>query len=306
MYKPKRWITVLLAFLAMPIAMLYLGRIGWFAIYLLVSLGLGILFSPTSIEIQLLYWSICVIHALHLLKNHPNNTTRPWYSRWHGLLGVSLTLVIVPLTLRVFAYETFRFPAESMLPTVSAGSLLIVRKWGYGHYGSFGIEIFRSPITAAVNRGDLLSFEYPPDRSQTYVKRLIGMPGDQIEYVNKRLTINGTQLPTREIESPPPNRTPNAKIYVEAIGSVRHLVLIDSKSPAILSELENSPLKAHCVFGDSQLICKVPKDHYFVMGDNRDNSNDSRYWGFVPADHVIGKVVYIWPRPPALPNTAAR
>lgn len=309
MYQPKRWIAVLLALFAMPIAMLYLARVGWFVTYLVVSFGVGILIlssAQAAIEIQLLYWVGCVAHVLYLLKAHPDSMRRPTYSRWYALVCIWLTLLLVPLSVRVFAFEPFRFPASSMLPTVSIGSLLIVQKWGYGNYNAFGFELFRRPITAPLERGELISFEYPPHRSQTYVKRLIGLPGDQIEYVNKRLTINGTQLRVQEIAGSPPPQMPNAKRYVEHIGSVPHLMLLDSEQPALLPPSEDSPLHEQCVYGTDRFSCKVPPGHYFVLGDNRDNSNDSRYWGFVPADHIIGKVLYLWPRPPAVPDAQAQ
>lgn len=309
MYKPKPWIAVLLALLATPIAMLYLARLGWFVAYLFVSFGAGILillFPQSALAIQLTYWLIGVCHVLHLQKRHPGDRIRPIYSRWYSLVSIWLLMIVLPLSIRVFAVEPFHFPASSMLPTISTGALVIVKKSGFGNYSAYGIEFSRKPITEPLKRGDLISFEYPPDRSQTYVKRLIGLPGDYVEYVNKRLTINGAQLPLAEVDGPAlPHMPMSARSYIESIGSLRHWVIIDSESQNYPHAVDFPGLE-ECTYHDQSISCKVPSGRYFVLGDNRDLSSDSRYWGFVPADHIIGKVIYLWPHAPVVPSVSER
>lgn len=174
------------------------------------------------------------------------------------MLGIVGFYVLLCLVLRAFFFEPYKAPSTSMAPSVPSGSAVVVQKWGYGHYATYGIALARRGICAPLERGDVIVFDYPKDPSETWIKRLVGLPGDKVSYRAKRLVVNGVPASQRALP-------------LEA----------------------DFPGKQACVFDGPWLECTVPAGHYFVLGDNRDNSLDSRMFGFVPASHIVGKVVLI-------------
>jgi signal peptidase I len=140
-------------------------------------------------------------------------------------------------------------------------------------------------------------FRYPKDPSLDYIKRVIGLPGDEVQYSNKHLTINGkpadyTPLPDYQDEE----RLSYSKHFTEKLpGGVEHGILNDADRPAFVAGADpDFPFRENCTYNQQGVTCKVPAGHYFVMGDNRDNSLDSRYWGFVPDENIVGKAFVIW------------
>ena len=148
-------------------------------------------------------------------------------------------------------------------------------------------------------------FRYPPKPSLDYIKRVIGIPGDEIAYINKRLTINGqavakTSVPeffdadnmrySKQFEEPLPiGSTPSDMQNLRV-----HRLLNEDRAPAFVSGIDDFAYKENCTYNVEGFICKVPVGHYFLMGDNRDNSLDSRYWGFVPDQNIVGKAFFVW------------
>lgn len=180
-------------------------------------------------------------------------------------------VLAVVLVLRSFLVEPFQIPSGSMLPTLEVGDFILVNKFAYG---------LRLPVVGSKivdiddpDRGDVMVFRYPEDRKTNYIKRVIGLPGDQIRYRDKQLFINDEKVESRFVARLPPN-----EYRREDLGSVEHDIYLTKGRPGTGGEGE----------------WKVPPGHYFVMGDNRDNSNDSRYWGTVPDDLVVGKAFAIW------------
>src|SRR2546430_16880393 len=112
---------------------------------------------------------------------------RPWHSRWYGRVGIGGAFAALAFAARAFLYEPFRFPSESMAPSIEPRAHLIVRKWGYGNYGTYGIHLMRTGMSSEVRRGDIIVFEYPEDTALSFAKRVIGLPRDRISYHNKRL-----------------------------------------------------------------------------------------------------------------------
>ena len=149
-------------------------------------------------------------------------------------------------------------------------------------------------MSAAMRRGDIVVFEYPADPSLSYVKRVVGLPGDRISYYNKRLKVNDEEIQVRRIGDyvRKDRATPSVK-YLERLGEHEYTILIEPEAPAVVPPARAFPLNEQCAQTAEGLSCRVPDGHYFVLGDNRDNSSDSRAWGFVPARNIIGKVQYI-------------
>ena len=138
-------------------------------------------------------------------------------------------------------------------------------------------------------------FRYPEDPSLDYIKRVVGVPGDKVAYQNKRLTINGQPVETTKIaDYLHPERLYYSEQYVARMGDVEHRYLNDSDAPAFIPDATQFPYRDNCTYNAAGVICKVPAGHYFMMGDNRDNSRDSRFWGFVPEENIVGKAFFIW------------
>ncbi|MTI14115.1 signal peptidase I [Sansalvadorimonas verongulae] len=191
-------------------------------------------------------------------------------------------VLLLVLVLRSFLYEPFQIPSGSMLPTLEVGDFILVNKHSYGlRLPVVGTKIF------SVNdpqRGDVMVFKEPANPNINFIKRVIGLPGDTIRYMNKTLTVNGERVPESFVAErlddydPRFGGRPVYRIYDETIGGVTHEIRKDMMIPNRRAEGE----------------WVVPEGKYFVMGDNRDRSNDSRFWGFVPDENVVGKAVYIW------------
>jgi signal peptidase I len=146
-------------------------------------------------------------------------------------------------------------------------------------------------------RGDVMVFKYPKDMSQDYIKRVIGVPGDKIVYQNKRLTVNGQPVGYTPMEDYLEEGTLTyQKQFTEQLGNVQHRILNNEKAPpVILGQVdENYPHREACTYDYEGFSCVVPEGNYFMMGDNRDNSADSRIWGFVPDKNIVGKAFFVW------------
>ena len=189
-------------------------------------------------------------------------------------------VILVVFLLRSFLMEPFRIPSGSMLPTLKIGDFILVNKFAYGvRLPIANIKIIE---TSEPKRGDVMVFRFPNDPSVNFIKRVIGLPGDKIEYRNKTLYINGKEIPRKSSNEnyqifEAGSRFVTTQQFDENLDGVVHKVLLDpTRSQANLK------------------FQKVPEGHYFVMGDNRDYSNDSRYWGFVPEKNIVGKAILVW------------
>jgi len=215
---------------------------------------------------------------------------QPWWLDWTaGLFPVILAVFV----LRSFLFEPFKIPSGSMIPTLLVGDLILVNKFTYG----LRLPVLHTRLTegTAPKRGDVMVFRYPPKPTLDYIKRVVGVPGDEVAYLNKQLTINGQPVPTTRL---PDYFDPDAmryfRQYQEKLGEKAHRLLTDDERPAFIPGAEDFPAKENCRYSVEGVVCKVPEGHYFMMGDNRDNSLDSRYWGFVPDRNIVGKAFLIW------------
>jgi signal peptidase I len=215
---------------------------------------------------------------------------QPWWLDWTaGLFPVILAVFV----LRSFLFEPFKIPSGSMIPTLLVGDLILVNKFTYG----VRLPVLNTKLTEGTppQRGDVMVFRYPPKPSLDYIKRVVGLPGDEVAYLNKRLTINGVPVSKQPVADYfDEDAMAYYKQYEEALGNKRHRILNDENRPAFIPGAENFPNRENCRYSVEGVVCKVPQGHYFMMGDNRDNSLDSRYWGFVPDKNIVGKAFFIW------------
>ena len=215
---------------------------------------------------------------------------QPWWLDWTaGLFPVILAVFL----LRSFLFEPFKIPSGSMIPTLWIGDLILVNKFHYG----LRLPVLNTKITEGTQpmRGDVMVFRYPPKPSLDYIKRVVGVPGDEVAYINKRLTINGQVMPTAAVpEFFDEDVMRYFKQYEETFVERRHRVLNDDDRPGFVPGADSFPFKENCRYSAEGVVCKVPAGHYFMMGDNRDNSLDSRYWGFVPDKNIVGRAFFVW------------
>jgi signal peptidase I len=302
--KPKKWIAVVLGIFATPFAYLYLDAPRWAATSLVVGLavGLGGYFIP-GLQADLLFSVASILlvvawagHVYKMAAKKTGDESRPWYSRWYGMVGIGATLALTILVARVFFYEPFRAPSSSMMPGVPRGANLMVQKWGYGHYSTVGMVFGSGAISAPLERGDIIVFDYPSDPAQSFIKRIVGLPGDKVVYRGKHLVVNGVDGRGKRLEDFLDDQSLRYfERYREKSGGIEHDILVNPGMPSMYRD-SVVKLPAQCTIDHDAITCNVPAGNYFVMGDNRDNSADSRYWGFVTAKEIIGKVVHIVPR----------
>jgi len=214
----------------------------------------------------------------------------PW---WIEYAVSFFPVILFVFVLRSFIVEPFRIPSGSMLPTMQSGDLILVNKFTYG---------LRLPVVdqkvvdiGAPARGDVMVFRYPPQPEIDYIKRVVGLPGDEVAYVDKKLFINGTEVPrVRDGDYYEPDRVSYIAQFEEQLGEVAHKILVDPRRMQEYSPIWAFPQRDSCQYARNGVRCTVPEGEYFVMGDNRDNSADSRYWGFVPEKNIVGKAFFIW------------
>ncbi len=215
---------------------------------------------------------------------------QPWWLDWTaGLFPV----ILIVFLLRSFLFEPFKIPSGSMIPTLLIGDLILVNKFTYG----LRLPVANTRLTEghAVQRGDVVVFRYPPKPSVDYIKRVIGLPGDEVSYLNKRLTINGKEVPQTAVSDFFDESTMEYfKQFNEQLGDVRHDIIVDTRRAAFIGNPDAFPYRDNCRYSIEGVTCKVPEGQYFMMGDNRDNSLDSRYWGFVPEGNIIGRAFFVW------------
>ena len=223
----------------------------------------------------------------------------PWWVEYPKSFFPVLLIVFL---LRSFVAEPFKIPSSSMRPTLEVGDFILVNKFAYG---------LRLPIVERKfvplgdpHRGDVVVFRYPLNPAQDFIKRVIGLPGDAVSYQDKRLTVNGEawpQQPDGTYSYLEGMRFETMAMFAETVptGEVpkAHDAAVDPTLPAVSpGQVRAFPGRENCDYNaDGRgFTCKVPPGHYFVMGDNRDRSDDSRYWGFVPDDHLRGRAFFIW------------
>lgn len=198
-------------------------------------------------------------------------------------------VLLIVLIIRAFVLEPFRIPSGSMMPTLLVGDFILVNKFSYG----LRLPVIHTQLTEGdkPKRGDVAVFRYPKDESKDYIKRIIGLPGDHIGYYNRRLTINGKPLQTEfdhQYQGLGELKNMIGGNGCDSVG-VSCQVLIEKQNKLEYTIMNNLQARS---YGEGELF--VPAGHYYALGDNRDGSADSRVWGFVPEENLVGKAVMIW------------
>jgi signal peptidase I len=204
-------------------------------------------------------------------------------------------VIVVVFLIRSFWIEPFKIPSGSMKPTLLVGDFILVNKYTYG----IRIPVINKKVIEInpVARGDVVVFRYPADPSVDYIKRVVGLPGDKVVYRGKRLTINGEPVAWQGAGFYTDAELNYLRLptYLEKLGNHNHqMMIVPAQPPVDLAQVRQFAHRENCEYNDDGFSCTVPAGHYFMMGDNRDQSSDSRYWGFVPDDHIKGRAFLVW------------
>lgn len=265
--------AVLLGILLQPFTFLYLNKVKIFWIYFLLVAVTLIVDWYLQFYISFVFSVVCPIHAYVIYKSYDAALLRRWYSRWWGIPTIYIALFIPVFCIRSFLYEPFSIPAASMSPSLNVGDNIIVKKSGYGSYGTYGLSVFNAGVSDStmMQRGKIYAF-YPPHSDIPFVKRLIALPGDTVELRGKEVQINGERLKTTLMYE-----TDSSTVYEETIDNSSYFIKQHIGRPFMAG---------------ADLV--IPENRYFFLGDNRDNSSDSRVWDTVPDDRILGEVVYVF------------
>ena len=237
---------------------------------------------------------VALADRLYFARRRPAGAPEPW---WIEYPKSFFPVILVVFMLRSFLVEPFKIPSGSMLPTLLVGDFILVNKFTWG----IRIPVVNVKVidVGTPQRGDVMVFRYPMNTSLDYIKRVVALPGDRIVYRDKRLSIND-----REVTLTPDGsysylegglNVVMSQRFTEQLGEHMHAVLVRPEaSPLHLAGVRTYPFRENCAYNDAGFSCTVPAGHYFLMGDNRDASDDSRYWGFVPDRNIVGKAFMIW------------
>jgi signal peptidase I len=238
--------------------------------------------------------AIALADRFYFRKQRIEGAKEPW---WIEYPKSFFPVILVVFMLRSFLVEPFKIPSGSMIPTLLVGDFILVNKYTYG----IRIPVINVKVVDMnqPQRGDVMVFRYPENPSLDYIKRVVGLPGDRITYRHKQIFVNGEALTVK------PNGEYSyqesgldyvtARRFMETLGTHEHAILVQSDAPSLqLGGVRQFPGRENCDYNDAGFTCIVPADSYFMMGDNRDASSDSRYWGFVPDRNIVGKAFLIW------------
>ena len=242
--------------------------------------------------------AVALADRLVFAKRRAPDAREPWWIEYPKSFFPVLLIVFL---LRSFVAEPFKIPSSSMRPTLEVGDFILVNKFAYG----LRLPIIEQKVVPVADpkHGDVVVFRYPVNPSQDFIKRVVGVGGDEVVYRDKKLTVNGKPLP---------QRPDGSYSYVEGLrfetterlfetadtgaGVAKEYTIAQNPQaqPVYPQNVRPFPDRRNCDYNDQGFVCRVPAGHYFMMGDNRDNSDDSRYWGFVPDDHIRGRAFFVW------------
>jgi signal peptidase I len=251
-------------------------------------------FALIMFVLLLVTGGVWLLDHLLLRPKRAADAKEPWWAEYSKSF---FPVILAVFLLRSFLVEPFKIPSGSMIPTLQVGDFILVNKFTYG---------IRLPIVSrklvemnSPERGDVMVFHYPENPSVDYIKRVVGLPGDKVSYRNKQVFVNGVLQEQRHlgeynyVESG--LRFVHTEHYSENLGGHSHEMLVNPEAAGIhLGAVAEFPRREACSYNGEEMSCTVPAGHYYMLGDNRDNSRDSRYWGFVPDNMIVGKAFMIW------------
>ena len=251
-------------------------------------------FALIMFVLLLVTGGVWLLDRFALAAKRSKEAAEPW---WVDYAKSFFPVILVVFFIRSFLIEPFKIPSGSMIPTLQVGDFILVNKFTYG----VRLPIINQKIIPINDpqRGDVMVFRYPENPTLDYIKRVVGLPGDTVEYRGKRLWINGVEQAQAAdgeynyVESG--LNFVHTEKRIETLGVRKHAVLINPEMPTLhLGAVAEFGGRENCTYDNDLVRCKVPTGQYFMMGDNRDNSRDSRYWGFVPDNQIVGKAFLIW------------
>jgi len=251
-------------------------------------------FALVMLVLLVVTGGVWLLDATLLARRRDPGAKDPW---WIEYSKSFFPVILIVFLVRSFLVEPFKIPSGSMIPSLLVGDFILVNKFTYGiRLPVINIKIFD---VNEPQRGEVMVFRYPEDTSLDYIKRVVGVPGDEVAYRNKRLTVNGKPVPIKADGLYPYVEGGLALVtadrYLENLAGHDHSVIVNPQAPDVqLGGVRQFPSRDSCVYNDEGFRCKVPAGQYFMMGDNRDSSSDSRYWGFVPERNIVGKAFLIW------------
>ena len=308
-WKPKAWLSIFYGLVIQPFTFLYVNKAKLFWFYLILIIFVTLIDTKLqaiddteswhhNIYFTWLFLIICPIHAYLICRGYDKGQRKKWYAGWLATLVCFVMFFAFLSLVRAFIYEPFSIPARSMSPTLNPGDQVIVSKSGFGNYRYFGLQIVKKAPSKTLKRGNVVVFQYPQNPQIDFVKRVIGLPGDTVIYRDKSIFIKPSCM---DESANCPGFTEVAKEYKftdSGAGSEHEYYKesLDNDSYVIKLNNNQKDLSERYFYqvGTQTDEWLVPDKHYFVLGDNRDNSLDSRYWGFVPESNIIGKIAYVW------------
>jgi len=283
-WKPKRWIATLLGLFSGPLALLYVGQ--WKRVLAFVAtfcaIGLAFIFNIIGHSendlFRIAYWVAGPVVAYKCAKSAKPGI-QPWFARWYSLVGIAAISYGAVTFTRTFLYEPLWILADEMRPTTRREAHVLLRK-----------------RPGELHRSDIIVFNFPADDGNERVGRVVGVPGDRVTYAAKHLLVNGGETRVRRLEDflDMPMWDNHRQRYLNQLDGVSFDTLVKEGQTEERPLKMDAPKREACVQTELSLECTVPPGHYFVIGDNRDDSEDSRQRGFVRPDMVIGKVVKVF------------
>ncbi len=251
-------------------------------------------FALIMFVLLLVTGGIWLLDRFALAARRGKDVVEPW---WVEYAKSFFPVILVVFFIRSFLVEPFKIPSGSMIPTLQVGDFILVNKFTYGI--RLPIINYKLVQLGDPKRGDVMVFHYPENPSMDYIKRVVGIAGDIIEYRGKRLWVNGieqAQQPDGDYNYVEQGLNfVHTEKRIETLGERRHAILVNPEMPTLrLGSVAEFSGRENCIYDNDMVRCKVPEGSYFMMGDNRDNSRDSRYWGFVPDNQIVGKAFFVW------------
>lgn len=265
----------------------------------LVLGGFGLLaqfmsFSAVMLVFVLVTGIVTGLNRWLLAKRRAADSIEPHYVEYAKSF---FPVILAVFVLRSFLVEPFQIPSSSMRPGLVVGDFILVNKFTYG----IRVPVLNTVLLPVnkVERGDVVVFNFPLDPNVNFIKRVIGLPGDKVEYRDKRLTINGKAVPAEASGTYSYTEKGNKLVHTdqltETLGERSYTTLNEDTKPSLfVAAVSPFEHKDQCQYAESGMVCTVPAGQYLTMGDNRDNSHDGRYWGFVDDKLLVGKAFFVW------------